>query len=319
MTASIESESARIAVVIPCYNEATTIGTVVRDFRRALPGAAVFVFDNNSTDGTAAEAERAGAQVVREKRQGKGAVIASALTTVDADYYLLVDGDDTYPADRAPDLLRPLLGQEADMVVGQRLAEHAEGSFRRFHVLGNRLVGRSINLIFSAGLSDVMSGYRAFTREVAENLPVVASGFDVETEMTLQLLYRRFVIKEVPVPYRPRPAGSDSKLRTFRDGALVLLKILGIFKAYKPLTFFGGLGILAMLASFAIGSVVVYEYVQYRYIYSVPKAILAASGMVLGTMLAIVGVILHTVNFRILEMNNVLSKQLSRLDHFQRR
>ncbi len=312
MNRAIDADSPRVAVLIPCYNEAPTISKVVADFRTVLPKAEIYVFDNNSSDGTADKALAAGAHVFKEKRQGKGFVVGSMLVKVDADFYIMVDGDDTYPPESAPELLDTLFRQEADMVVGQRLAVHSEGSFRRFHIFGNKLVQKVINLIFSAKLVDVMSGYRAFTREVAENLPVVASGFDVETEMTLQLLYRKFVIKEIPIPYGERPEGSTSKLRTFRDGILVLLKILGIFKAYKPLTFFGGLAIVAMLVGLALGSVVVYEYVQYRYIYSVPKAILAASCVLLSATLVTVGVTLHTLNFRIMEMTNVLSKQILR-------
>lgn len=303
-------EPRTIAVLIACYNEGPTIEKVVREFRHALPEATVYVFDNNSTDGSAALAAAAGAVVVPEKRQGKGHVVASMLTRVRADYYLMVDGDDTYPADRARDMLQPVVEGRADMVVGQRLSTYSDGSFRPFHVFGNRLVRDLINLSFGSRLTDILSGYRAFTREVALQLPVVASGFDVETEMTLQLLFRRFVIVEVPIAYGERPAGSFSKLRTFRDGFRVIVKILGIFKAYKPLTFFGGLGLAAFVLGVAAGTVVVVQYVLYRYVYSVPLAVLAASCMVLSIVLVAIGVMLHTLNFRILEMTNVLSKQI---------
>jgi glycosyltransferase involved in cell wall biosynthesis len=302
-------ERARIAVLVPCYNEEGTVRRVVEDFRRVLPSATVYVFDNASTDRTADEARDAGAVVVYEKRRGKGNVVAAMFAKVDADYYVMVDGDDTYPAEAAPSLLEPLVREQADMVVGQRLATYAEGSFRPLHVFGNRLVRWSINTIFSVKLTDIMSGYRAFTHEVAASVPVVASGFDVETEMTLQLLYRRFVLREVPVAYRARPEGSFSKLRTINDGALVLLKILGVFKAYKPLTFFGSLAIVTAVVGLIIGYFPVMEYVTERYVYSVPKAVLAASLMVLATLLAAMGVLLHTLNFRILEMTNILVRQ----------
>jgi glycosyltransferase involved in cell wall biosynthesis len=302
-------DGARVAVLVPCYNEERTIRRVVEDFRRVLPAATVYVFDNASTDATAAEARAAGAVVVREKRRGKGNVIAAMFARVDADYYLMVDGDDTYPAEAAPALLAPLVREEADMVVGQRLATYGAGSFRPLHVFGNKLVRTSINTIFSVRLTDIMSGYRAFTREVALTLPVVASGFDVETEMTLQLLYRRFVIHEVPVEYRARPEGSVSKLRTIEDGALVLLKILGVLKAYKPLTFFGSLAILAAAVGLVVGYFPVKEYLTDRWVYSVPKAVLAASCMLLSAVLAAMGVLLHTLNFRILEMTNILVRQ----------
>ena len=305
--------SPSIAVLVPCYDEATTIGKVVRDFRRALPEAEIYVFDNNSADGTAREAREAGAVVIREKRQGKGFVVASMLERVVADLYLMVDGDDTYPADAARALLAPLLRGDADMVVGQRLSTFADRSFRPLHVFGNKLVRSLVNVSFGARLTDIMSGYRAFTREVAERLPVVASGFDVETEMTLQLLYRDFVIVEVPIAYGERPEGSTSKLRTFHDGARVLLKILGILKAYKPLTFFGGLGILAFAAGLAAGVPPVLEFVRTGYITRLPSAVLAASCMILSVMLVSIGVVLHTLNFRILEMTNVLGKQIGRV------
>lgn len=303
-----------IAVLIPCYNEGATIAKVVRDFRRCVPGAQIYVFDNRSTDDTAAAARAAGALVIKEKRQGKGFVISAMLRKVDADFYIMVDGDDTYPADDAQALLTPLMSGDADMVVGQRLTTYEKGAFRPLHVIGNRLVCRLIGLVFSTDLADPMSGYRAFSREVAEALPVVAWGFDIETEMTLQLLYRRFVIREIAVSYRARPEGSTSKLRTFRDGAVVLFKILDIFKAYKPLTFFGGLALLFCFIGAIVGVFPVYEYVQYRYVFSVPKAVFAASCFTVATVLAAAGLIISTLNYRITEMTSVLSRQ-----HFQQR
>ncbi len=301
-----------VAVIIPCYNEGTTIGKVVRDFRRCLPAAQVYVFDNASSDDTIANALAAGAMVFKEKKRGKGSVVATMLARVRANYYLMVDGDDTYPAERAQALLDPLLAGRADMVVGQRLSEYEQKAFRRLHVLGNRLICKLINLVFASSLTDPMSGYRAFTGEVAEALPVVAWGFDIETEITLQLLHRRFVIEEIPIEYRARPTGSESKLNTFRDGAIIVRKTLGIFKAYKPLTFFGGLALLFALAGLVIGTFPVYEYLEYRYVYSVPKAILAATCMMIATMLVSIGLIIGTINFRIMEMTSVLSKQITR-------
>lgn len=305
-----EPAAAKIAVLLPCYNEALTIAKVIRDFRAALPDAAIYVFDNNSTDDTARIAREAGAEVRSEKRQGKGYVIATMLAEVEADYYVMADGDDTYPADRARDLLQPVLDGRADMVVGQRLATFQDASFRPMHLWGNRLVRDLINLIFSAKLVDILSGYRAFTREVALQLPVVASGFDVETEMTLQLLFRRMVIHEIPIAYGVRPEGSVSKLRTYSDGIRVLMKILGIFKAYKPMTFFGGLGLLSLAVGFTTGGFVLHEYLTRGRIDSVPLAVLSASTVVLSFLLASVGVTLHTLNFRMLEMTHVLSKQI---------
>ena len=305
-----------IAILIPCYNEGATIRKVVRDFHSSVPQAEVYVFDNSSTDNTATEARAAGARVFKEKKRGKGFVIAAMLNKVQADYYIMVDGDDTYPAERAMALLAPVLSGDADMVVGQRLEQYDEGAFRPLHVIGNKLICGLINSVFSTHLVDPMSGYRAFTREVAESLPVIAWGFDVETEMTLQLLYRRFVIREEAIHYRLRPQGSVSKLRTFRDGARVLAKVLNIFKAYKPLTFFGGLALTLSLAGAVIGFFPVYEYLEYQYVYSVPKAVLAASCFILAAVLGAAGLIISTLNYRILEMTNTLSKQIARSNSY---
>jgi glycosyltransferase involved in cell wall biosynthesis len=302
--------AASIAVLLPCYNEALTIAKVVADFRAALPEATIYVYDNNSSDDTAKIAREAGAEVRFEKRQGKGFVIASMLAEVVADYYVMADGDDTYPADRARDLLRPVIEGRADLVVGQRLATFQDASFRPMHLFGNRLVRDLINLIFSAKLVDILSGYRAFTRDVALQLPVVASGFDVETEMTLQLLFRRMVIHEIPIAYGVRPEGSVSKLRTYSDGLRVIMKILGIFKAYKPMTFFGGLGLIFLALGLTTGGFVVHEYLTIGRIDGVPLAVLSASSVLLSFLLASVGVTLHTLNFRMLEMTHVLSKQI---------
>ncbi len=306
---SLNLDRLRVVVLIPCYNEETTIAKVVQDFGRVLPGAEVYVIDNNSCDDSAARALAAGAKVIREKKQGKGFVVASTLSQIDADYYIMVDGDDTYPADRALDLLIPLVNEEADMVVGSRLQEFSDNAFRPLHVVGNQFVCRLINLVFRAGLTDVMSGYRALNRELAENLPVVASGFDVETEMTLQTLYRGFKIKEVLTPYRERGKGSASKLRTFHDGFSVLFKILGVVAAYKPLTSFGGLGLLLFLIGMLLGGyVLAADHIQYE-----PVGLFAVAGSIacalVGTVLVSIGLVLHILNFRILEITSVLAKQ----------
>lgn len=298
----------KIAVLIPCFNEALTIKKVITDFKKELPHASVYVFDNNSTDDTAAIAKQAGAIVAREKKQGKGFVIASMLNSVVADFYVMVDGDDTYPAECVHKLLEPVVSNQADMVVGQRFSAYAKTAFRPLHIFGNHLVVNLINLIFSAKLSDVMSGYRAFTREVAVSLPVVAIGFDVETEMTLQLLYRHFIIREVPVPYKERQAGSSSKLSTFRDGIRVLLKILGIFKAYKPLTFFGSLGLFALFVC-AIPHLRVVTGLFNGFEFTTLFDVVASIASILCFVtLVTAGAIIHTLNFRILEMTNVLAK-----------
>lgn len=298
----------KVVVLIPCFNESMTITKVITDFRNVLPNAKIIVFDNNSTDDTYSKAIEAGAIVIKEKRQGKGFVISAMLRKVSADIYVMVDGDDTYPVDNVIDLIQPILKDEADMVVGQRLSEHSDNAFRSFHIVGNKLVSKLINLIFSSDLKDPMSGYRVFTREVALELPVVAFGFDVETEMTIQLLYRKFIIKEIPISYRNRPLGSVSKLNTFKDGFLVLRKILSISRAYKPLTFFGGSGIFLVLLSLLTGGIL---FIQINSIQSnlliillFFTAICFMSGVVLGA----VGIILHTLNFRLLEVSNIIIK-----------
>lgn len=300
-----------IAVLIPCYNEEKTIVKVIKDFQRELPTAEIYVFDNNSTDNSLTLAQETGAIVIKEKRQGKGFVIQSMLKKVIADVYLMVDADDTYPAESAHDLISPILNEEADMVVGQRLSDYSDSAFRPLHYQGNKLVCSLINSIFNSYLKDPMSGYRTFSREVVRELPVVASGFDVETEMTLQMLYRNFKIVEVEIPYRERPTGSVSKLNTFKDGFKVLYKIFSIMQSYKPLTFFGGSGLVLSVLGLVIGSYVINEYALYQYIYSVPKAILAVGLVLSGFLSIIVGIILHSLNFRLLELSNNAAKMFS--------
>jgi glycosyltransferase involved in cell wall biosynthesis len=298
----------RLAVMIPCFNEGSTIAKVVFDFRRALPGSTIYVFDNNSTDDSIRQATEAGATVIKEKHQGKGFVVKSMLTKVMADIYVMVDGDDTYPADRVMDLMRPVLDEEADMVVGQRNSDSPSRAYRRFHVAGNRLVCGLINMIWSANLRDPLSGYRVFTREVASELPVVAFGFDVETEMTIQLLYRRYIIKEVPIAYRERPSGSASKLSTFKDGFLVLSKVFAIARAYKPLTFFGGIGILLVMLGVLAGLYGLWRFGEDQLSSLLGCLALALTGVFGGLVSAAVGIVIHTLNFRLLELSSTMSK-----------
>lgn len=306
--AELPKEKPSIAVVIPCYQEALTIGKVVADFRRELPEARIYVYDNNCTDGTAEVAARAGAIVRREKRQGKGYVVASMFAQLEEDIMVMVDGDDTYEAGFVHQLLTPILRGDADMTAATRLTEHEENSFRPLHTAGNRMVSAIINWMFHAQISDIFSGYRAFTREAAGQIPITARGFDVETELTLQALYRGLVIHEMPAPYRNRPEGSFSKLNTFSDGFRVLLKLLLILKSYKPLTFFG-LGSLAFLGlGLAVGSRPIYEFIQYRYVYTVPSAILAAALVLLSFFSLGLGLILNSINLRLLELEKLVVK-----------
>ncbi|MFH1420215.1 MAG: glycosyltransferase [Planctomycetota bacterium] len=308
-----QTTTGRVAVLAPCYNEALTIAKVVGDFRRELPEAAVYVFDNNSTDGTAGIAAEAGAVVIREKKQGKGHVVAAMLEKVDADFYVMVDGDDTYPADRVHDLLAPLVGEEADVVVGRRDAEGQAAAYPRFHVFGNWLVCTLINVIFGSKLADIMSGYRAFTRDVARNLPVIAYGFDIETEMTLQCLYRKWVVREIPVAYRERPEGSESKLNTFQDGLRVLFRILSVFRSYKPLTFFGGLGILFFVAAVLLGVVAKFSFAPESG-YRLAFIVLSGASVAMSLMACSIGVIVQLINFRFLESDSVLRRRRTKED-----
>ena len=297
-----------IAVVIPCYQEALTIGKVIADFRRELPDARIYVYDNNCTDGTAEIARQAGAMVRREKRQGKGYVVASMFEQVQEDILVMVDGDDTYDAAFVHQLLAPILRGDADLTAATRLTEHEEKSFRPLHTAGNRLVSIIINWMFHAQIGDIFSGYRAFTRAAVRQIPITARGFDVETELTLQALYRGLVIREMPAPYRARPAGSFSKLNTFSDGFRVLLKLFLIVKSYKPLTFFGGGCLLLLALGLLAGLRPVYEFITERYVHAVPSAILAAALVMLAFFSLGLGLILNSMNLRLLELEKLVAK-----------
>jgi len=304
-------EKPAIAILIPCYNEEITIGKVIDDFRAQLPDAAVYVFDNCSTDRTSAIARERGALVIPEARQGKGFVVESMFDAVSADFYVLVDGDDTYPAEHVHELLEPVCSGKADMAVGARLAQYADQSFRPLHVFGNRLVCQLINRIFRARLSDIMSGYRAFNHKVIQRIPVVSSGFEVETELTVQMLYYKLKIAEIPVPYRGRPGGSVSKLRTLPDGLRVLWKLFSLFRNFKPLTFFGGLGILVFLLGAAASVPPLVSYVRsgYAEIRGFALVVMATSLFLLAAGLAFLGIILHAVNWRFKELHNVMVRR----------
>jgi glycosyltransferase involved in cell wall biosynthesis len=297
-----------IAVAIPCYQEELTIGKVVSDFKQALPEARIYVFDNNCTDRTAQVARDAGAVVLREKRQGKGHAVAQMFECVDADILVMVDGDDTYEAGVVHQLLEPILKGEADMTVATRLHTYGQKSFRPFHVLGNQMVCKIINWMFKSNISDIFSGYRAFTRESMLQIPITAHGFDVETELTLQALYRGMVIKEMSAPYRARPAGSFSKLSTFSDGGKVMLRLFLIMKSYKPLTFFGLWSILFFVLGLGAGARPVYEYFAYQYVYALPSAILAGGLVVLSFLALSLGLILNSTNMRFLELEKLVLK-----------
>ncbi|MCE5278163.1 MAG: glycosyltransferase [Planctomycetaceae bacterium] len=295
-----------VAVLIPAYNESMTIAKVVDDFRRELPQAQIYVFDNGSTDDTAATALAHEARVVKEPRRGKGYVVERMMDTVQADAYVLVDGDDTYPAEKVHDLLAPILSGEADMVVGARLQEYGENSFRPMHVTGNKVVRALVNWMGHSRLSDIMSGYRAFSRRVVDRLPVVSAGFEIETEMTIQMLYYRMEIVEVAVPYRQRPAGSVSKLQTVRDGLRVLWKMFTLFRSFKPLTFFGAVAVLLFGCGILAGILPINDYITTGKVPHFPSAILATGLMILSAGSVFLGILLHAINWRLREMHNVM-------------
>lgn len=236
---------ARIAVIIPCYNEELTIGKVIKDFKNELPDATIYVYDNNSNDRTGDIAKINGAIVKKEFMQGKGNVVRAMFRDIDADLYIMTDGDDTYPACFVNDLIEPIIKGEADMVVGDRLSNGAylKENKRLFHNFGNNLVRGIINKLFKTSLKDIMSGYRVFNKKFVKNIPVLSNGFEIETEMTLYALDKKYLIKEIPIKYKDRPNGSFSKLNTFRDGIKVIKTIFFVFKNYKPIIIFSFLSI----------------------------------------------------------------------------
>ena len=300
----------RIAVLIPCYNEAATIATVVADFRRALPEAEIHVFDNNSTDGSAELARRAGAAVTRVPVQGKGEVVRAMFREVDADILVMVDGDGTYPADRVRELLAPIQDKSADMVVGTRLQNYEAESFRPLHVLGNNLILHTINVLFRSKLTDAMSGYRAFSRRFVKTMPVLSHGFEIETEMTLHALEHRLPVVEIGIPYGERPEGSESKLRTFHDGWRVLNTIWRLYKDYRPMAFFGFIGVLFLAFGIAAGVLVAIEFVEVGHVVGVARAVLAVASGIVGVLSLATGAILDTLNRRAREIYVLLADQV---------
>ncbi len=286
----------KIAVLIPCYNESVTIGKVVRDYREALPEADIYVYDNNSTDGTAKIAKEAGAIVRYEKRQGKGNVIRTMFREIDADCYLMIDGDDTYPAQNAREMVRCVLEDHVDMVIGDRLSStYFTENKRMFHNSGNRLVRGLINRIFKSNIRDIMTGCRAFSRLFVKTFPVLSKGFEIETEMTIHALDKNFLLKEIPVAYRDRPEGSVSKLNTVRDGLKVLKTIAGLFKNYKPLRFFTCIAIVLWLISLGLFWPVLTGYIHTGLVPRFPTLIVCSALAAAGAVVEACGLILDVV------------------------
>lgn len=296
----------KIAILIPCYNEELTIAKVVRDFRAELPEAEIYVFDNNSSDRTVEEAREAGARIAYERRQGKGFVVQAMFYQVEADVYVMVDGDATYPAAAVHKLIEPILRGEADMVVGSRLMEASDSEFRLLNKVGNGFFLKVINFIFKVKLSDVLTGYRAFNREFVKNIPVFGGGFETEVELTIKALARGYRVTEVPVRLTPRPEGSFSKIRVVQDGFVILNTILTLFRDYKPLTFFGGVGLLFIALGFVPGTVVIVEFLRTGFVPRLPSAVLAAGLVLSGMLLLVVGLVLHTITRRFQELEHQL-------------
>lgn len=292
----------RIAILIPCYNEEATIAKVVRDFRAELPQADIYVYDNNSTDATVEQARAAGARVGSERRQGKGFVVQSMFSQLEADVYVMVDGDATYPAGEVHKLIQPIVDGEADMVVGSRLTEASDSEFRLLNKVGNSFFLKFINFIFKVQLSDVLSGYRAFNREFVKNIPAFGGGFETEVELTIKALTRGYRIAEVPVRLTSRPEGSFSKIRIVSDGFVILNTILTLFRDYKPLTFFGGIGLIFVLLGGLPGAVLLVEFIKTGVAHNLPAAIMAVGLVLSGMLLIMVGLVLHTITRRFQEL-----------------
>lgn len=295
MSDQFENQNLSVAVLLPCYNEEVTIGKVVRDFKASLPDATIYVYDNNSTDRTAEIAEAEGAIVRREPRQGKGNVIRAMFEDIDADVYVMADGDDTYPADAAPAMVAKVL-EGYDMVIGDRLSStYFQENKRPFHNFGNRLVRGSINHLFRAHVTDIMTGYRAFSFTFVKTYPVLSRGFEVETEMTIHSLNNNLRLYEMPIQYRDRPEGSVSKLDTVGDGIRVMSTIFRMIREYKPLPFFGGLGLIIGIVGIVLCGTVTFEFAKTGVVTHFPTLIGAVMLVIAGLLLIIAGIILDVM------------------------
>lgn len=286
----------KIAVLIPCYNEAKTIEKVVKDYKRVLPEATIYVYDNNSEDHTDEIARKAGAIVQYEYRQGKGNVIRTMFHEIEAECYLMIDGDDTYPSESARMMCELVLTKRADMVVGDRLSStYFKENKRAFHNFGNRIVRGLINILFKNDIKDVMTGYRAFSYAFVKSFPILSKGFEIETEMTIHAVDKNFKIVEVPVVYRNRPEGSVSKLNTYKDGMKVLKTIASLFKEYKPLLFFSLFALFFFALALLLGVPVVVAYFKTKLVLKFPTLIVSCIFMVLAMLLFATGIILDVV------------------------
>lgn len=286
----------KIAVLIPCYNEAKTIEKVIKDYKKVLPTADIYVYDNNSTDGTADIAKKAGAIVRYEYRQGKGNVIRSMFRQIDADCYLMIDGDDTYSASHAREMCEYIIDGKADMVIGDRLSStYFQENKRPFHNFGNKLVRFLINFIFKTKVKDIMTGYRAFSYDFVKTFPVLSKGFEIETEMTIHAADKNFGVVKIPIVYKDRPEGSVSKLNTYTDGFRVLVTIATLFKEYRPMFFFGFLSVLCIICSFFLGIPVIQEYFVTGLVPKFPSLIVSCFLFMIAMLLLVCGLILQVI------------------------
>lgn len=301
----------KIAVLIPCYNESKTIAKVVGDFKKQLPEADIYVYDNNSTDNTADIARQAGAIVRYEQRQGKGNVIRRMLADIEADCYLLVDGDDTYPSDNAKEMCDIVLNEHYDMVIGDRLSStYFQENKRPFHDYGNRFVRYAINQIFHSDIKDIMTGYRALSRHLVMSVPLLSEGFEIETELTINVLDNQLRIKQIPIEYRDRPIGSTSKLSTFKDGIKIIGTIFRLFRDYKPLVFFSWISSFLILASLLILLPVFIEYLQTGLVPRFPTLIVCGFIILFAILLWMCGLILQVLLIRHRQLCQLLNKKI---------
>lgn len=301
----------KIAVLIPCYNESKTIAKVVGDFKKQLPEANIYVYDNNSTDNTADIARQAGAIVRYEQRQGKGNVVRRMLADIEADCYLLVDGDDTYPSDNAKEMCDIVLNEHYDMVIGDRLSStYFQENKRPFHDYGNRFVRYAINQIFHSDIKDIMTGYRALSRHLVMSVPLLSEGFEIETELTINVLDNQLRIKQIPIEYRDRPIGSTSKLSTFKDGIKIIATIFRLFRDYKPLVFFSWISSILILASLLILLPVFIEYLQTGLVPRFPTLIVCGFIILFAILLWMCGLILQVLLIRHRQLCQLLNKKI---------
>lgn len=299
-----------IAVCIPCYNEAITISKVVSDFRRNLPNATIYVFDNNSTDGTATLAKKAGAVVIPEYRQGKGNVVRSIFRKIKADCYIMVDGDDTYPAECAEKMCSMVLDSKADMVIGDRLSStYFQENKRPFHNIGNTLVRFLINHLFHSNVHDIMTGYRAFSPFFVKNYPILCKGFEIETEMTIFALDKNMLLQELPINYRDRPQGSISKLNTFKDGGRVLATIFLLFRDYKPFWMFSLISLLFLTCSVILFIPILIEYYRTGLVPRFPSLIISGIAAICCLLSFFCGLILDVIRKKHAQLFEILANK----------